>query len=35
MLEGYGQQRGRIHPTVYGAKALYAQAVADCPELVK
>lgn len=35
MLEYYGQQKGRIHPTVFGAKALYAQAVADCPELVK
>ena len=35
MLEGYGEQSGRVHPTVYGAKALYAQAIADCPELVK
>lgn len=35
MLEGYGQQRGRIHPTTYGALALYHQAIADCPELTR
>ena len=35
MLENYGQQSGRIHPTTYGAKALYYQAISDCPELTK
>ena len=35
MLEGYGQKRGRIHPTTYGALALYHQAIADCPELTR
>ena len=35
MLENYGQQAGRIHPTSYGAKALYYQAISDCPELTR
>ena len=36
MLENYGVQgKGRIHPTNYGALALYHQAIADCPELCK
>ena len=36
MLENYGiEGKGRIHPTKYGAKALYIQAIIDCPEIIQ
>lgn len=34
MLEGTQETDVRVHPTEYGAKALYKQAISDCPALM-